>query len=115
MAINYNLSKVNEISENDDDFVLSIIELFTTEIPSDLKSLKAAIKEKNHQTAYAFAHKIKPTLDLMGMNQAHEEVLYIEDWARRLGKRKEVKDTFKSMKDQIKKAIKEIKKDFSIS
>jgi HPt (histidine-containing phosphotransfer) domain-containing protein len=115
MAINYNLSKVNEISENDDDFVLSIIELFTTEIPTDLKALKAGIKEKNHQAAYAFAHKIKPTLDLMGMNPAYEEILYIEDWTKRLGKRKEVKETFKSLKDRIKKAVKEIRKDFNIN
>ena len=39
MAINYNLSKVYALSDNDEEFVLQIIDLFVTEVPQDLKQI----------------------------------------------------------------------------
>ncbi|NBL65887.1 histidine kinase [Flavobacterium sp. NST-5] len=114
MAIHYNLSKVYEISENDDDFVKSIIDLFVSEVPADLKNVKQGIKEKDFKLAYSFAHKIKPTLDLLGMTQGYEEVLRIEAWTKREGKKREIKDTYKSLEDRIEKAVKEVSKDFNL-
>lgn len=114
MAINYNLSKVYALSDNDPEFVIQIITLFVTEIPQDLKHIEIGIKEKNHKQAYAYAHKIKPTLDLLGMIIAHEEILQLEAWTRAEGKKKEIEATFESIQDQVDKAIKEIKKDFEI-
>lgn len=114
MAINYNLSKVYALSDNDPEFVMQIIELFVTEVPQDLKQIELGIKEKDHKQAYAYAHKIKPTLDLLGMSMAYEEILQVEAWTRAEGKRKEIDATFESIQDQVDKAIKEIKKDYEI-
>jgi HPt (histidine-containing phosphotransfer) domain-containing protein len=114
MAINYNLSKVYALSDNDPEFVMQIIELFVTEVPQDLKQIENGIKEKDHKQAYAYAHKIKPTLDLLGMTMAYEEILQVEAWTRAEGKRKEIDATFDSIQDQVDKAIKEIKKDFEL-
>lgn len=114
MAINYNLSKVYALSDNDEEFVLQIINLFVTEVPQDLKQIEIGIKEKDHKQAYAYAHKIKPTLDLLGMTMAYEEILQVEAWTRAEGKRREIDATFESIQDQVEKAIKEIKKDFEI-
>jgi HPt (histidine-containing phosphotransfer) domain-containing protein len=114
MALNYNLAKVYALSDNDPEFVMQIITLFVTEVPQDLAQIKLGIKTKDHKLAYAYAHKIKPTLDLLGMNVAFEEILQIEAWTKREGKRKEIKDTFDSVESQVEKAVKEIKKDFNL-
>jgi HPt (histidine-containing phosphotransfer) domain-containing protein len=113
MALNYNLAKVYAISENDTEFVQQIVSLFISEVPADLQLVKEGIEEKNYKQAYSFAHKIKPTLDLLGMTVAFEEILVVEDWTKREGKRKEIKDTFKDIEDRVEKAVKEIKKDFN--
>jgi ABC-type Fe3+-citrate transport system substrate-binding protein len=76
--------------------------------------IKLGIKTKDHKLAYAYAHKIKPTLDLLGMDQAFQEILQIEAWTKAEGKRKEIKDTFDSVESQIEKAVKEITKDFEL-
>lgn len=115
MAIHYNLSKVYNLSENDPEFVLQIISLFATDIPDDLRHIEQGILLKDYKMARSYAHKIKPTLDLMGMNQAYEELLQIEDWANREGKRKEINATVDSIKIQVEKAIKEIKKNFDFN
>ena|SRR6218665_191713 len=114
MAINYNLAKVYALSDNDPEFVTQIITLFVTEVPDDVKQIDLGIKEKDHKLAYSYAHKIKPSLDLLGMTVAHQEILEVEAWTKREGKRKEIEHTFESIQNQIDKAIKEIKKDFDI-
>jgi len=114
MAINYNLSKVYALSDNDPEFVNEILTLFVTEVPEDLLQIKEGIKKKDHKHAYAYAHKIKPTLDLMGLNVAFEEILQIEAWTKAEGKKKDIKETFKSVKNQVNDAVKEIKKDFDL-
>lgn len=114
MAINYNLYKVYALSENDPEFVNEILTLFVTEVPLDLLQIKEAIKSKNYKQAYLYAHKIKPSLDLMGLNVAFEEILQVEVWTKAEGTKKEIKETFKSLKKHIKEAVKEIKKDFDL-
>ena len=114
MALNYNLSKVYALSDDDPEFVMQIIDLFITEVPEDLKQIETGIDNKDHKYAYAYAHKIKPTLDLLGMSMAYEEILQVEAWTRAEGKKKEIEATFESIQSQVDKAIKEIKKDFEV-
>ncbi len=114
MALNYNLAKVYALSDNDPEFVMQIITLFVTEVPQDMHQIKSGIKAKDHKQAYAYAHKIKPTLDLLGMTMAFEQILQVEAWTKTEGKRKEINDTFESIENQVDKAIKEIRKDFDI-
>ena len=114
MALNYNLAKVYALSENDDDFVMAIVTLFVEEVPVDLLQVKEGVNGKNYEQAYSYAHKIKPSLDLMGMKEAFEEVLQIELWGKSQGKRKEIIEVYKSLENQIEKAVKEVKKDFNL-
>lgn len=114
MAIHYNLAKVYAISDDDKDFVLQIINLFVEEVPVDLKQIKEGIESKNHAHAYGFAHKIKPTLDLLGMEAAHDEILQIEQWTRDKGKKKEIKEIFKSLSARVSNTLGEVKKDFNL-
>jgi HPt (histidine-containing phosphotransfer) domain-containing protein len=114
MALHYNLSKVYALSDNDSEFVNEILTLFVSEVPEDLLQIKEGIKKKDHKHAYAYAHKIKPTLDLLGLNVAFEEILQVEAWTKNEGKKKDIKDTFKSIKNQVNEAVKEIKKDFDL-
>lgn len=114
MALHYNLAKVYALSDNDPEFVMQIVTLFVTEVPEDLLQIKEGIKKKDHKHAYAFAHKVKPTLDLLGLKVAFEEILQVEAWTKAEGEKKEIKETFKSIKNQVNEAVKELKKDFDL-
>ncbi|WP_159801946.1 Hpt domain-containing protein [Flavobacterium sp. MK4S-17] len=114
MAINYNLSKVYAISDNDAEFAKQIVVLFTEEVPAEMHNIKEGLKEKDYSRVYHAAHKIKPTLDLMGMDMAYEDVVTIENWTRAEGKKKEIKDVVKSLKGYINLTVKELKKDFNL-
>ena len=114
MALHYNLAKVYAISENDPDFVHQIVKVFVLDMPTDMEQIKVAIEEKNHQKCFEYTHKIKPSLDLLSLNIALDEVILIELWAKSLCKKKEVIELYRSVSERIEKAIKEIKKDFNL-
>ena len=50
MALQYNLSKVYEISENDVEFALQIVNLFLQEVPDEIKSIKVSEEAKKEKT-----------------------------------------------------------------
>lgn len=114
MALQYNLSKVYEISDNDNEFALQIVNLFLQEVPPEIKNIKEGIELKDYQRTYSAAHKIKPTLDLLGMDLAYDDNMEIMNWTKTEGKRKEIKDVYKKLKDRIDLATDEIKKDFNL-
>jgi len=114
MALNYNLSKVYAISDNDTEFAKQIVTLFNEEVPAEVKNIRKGLKEKDHSRVYHAAHKIKPTLDLLGMDLAYDDILVIENWSKAEGKKKEIKDVVKNLKHLVGLTIKELKKDYSL-
>ncbi len=114
MAQYYNLAKVYARSENEQNEVLDVISFFVNEIPLLLNQMKEGIEEKHYEIVFINAGKIKPSLDLLGMETTFEEILQIEEWTKVKGKRKEIKETYKSIANEIEKAIKEIKKNFNL-
>lgn len=114
MALTYNLSKVYAISDNDADFARQIVVLFMEEVPPEITNIKDGLEEKDHKKVYQAAHKIKPTLDLLGMDLAYEDVLVIEAWTRAEGKKKEIKEVVKSLKHRVDDTLKELKKDYDL-
>ncbi|MBF01481.1 Hpt domain-containing protein [Flavobacterium coralii] len=114
MALNYNLSKVYAISDNDVDFARQIVVLFTEEVPAEIVNIKEGLKEKDYQRVYQAAHKIKPTLDLLGMDIAYRDVIAIEAWTKAEGKKREIKDVVKNLRKYIKLTLKELKKDYDL-
>lgn len=113
MALNYNLAKVYALWGNEIEVAHQKIIGFIAEIPIDVMNIKLGIRDKEYDLAHQYAVKIKPSLDLFGMTVAFEEVLQIEAWCKKEGKRREIKATFDSVESQIEKAIKEMKKDFT--
>ena len=114
MALKYNLSKVYALSDDNFEYVQQMVHTFAIEVTEDLKKIKEGIDNKNHQQTYTYAHKIKPSLDLMGLHLAFEEMLQVEAWTKVHGRKKDIIETFKSVKKRIKEAVKEIKKDFDL-
>ena len=114
MAIHYNLEKVFERSKGDDFLVKKEIKSFISEIPLELKNLISTIKNKQYKTVNELAKTIKPILELMGMTIAHDEMLQVENWAIKQGKRREIEATIESIKTQIEKAVKEMNKEYKV-
>src|SRR5680860_99867 len=110
----YNLDKINEMADGDEDFINSVISVFLEEVPQDLEDLEIALNQKNHEQAYQLAHKIKPNVDLLGMEQTREAALEIETLGKQGADISAMEKIFHMLKKDIYQVVGELKKDFHL-
>jgi HPt (histidine-containing phosphotransfer) domain-containing protein len=108
----YSLDKINEMAEGDQDFINSVVSVFLEEVPEDLLALETALEENNYQMVYQLAHKIKPNVDLLGMEQTRAAALEIETLGKSESNMEEIKRIFPSLKNDIHQVVSELKNDF---
>ncbi|UJH68005.1 Hpt domain-containing protein [Allomuricauda sp. SCSIO 65647] len=110
----YSLEKVNEMAEGDEDFVLSVVSVFLEEVPEDLTALEDAIDRKDFEQVYKLAHKIKPNVDLLGMEQTRAIALEIETLGKNESNLEQIEGKFPLLKKDIEQVIAELKSDFDL-
>ena len=110
----YNLDKINEMAEGDEDFINSVISVFLEEVPQDLEDLEKALNEQNHEQVYKLAHKIKPNVDLLGMEQTRAAALQMETLGKEQASISEIQQIFPVLKKDIHQVVAELKNDFHL-
>jgi len=110
----YNLDKINEMADGDEEFINSVISVFLEEVPQDLEGLESALEEQNYEQVYQLAHKIKPNVDLLGMEQTRATALQIETLGKSAANISEIRDVFPVLKKDIHQVVSELKKDFNL-
>lgn len=76
------LSYLREVAMGDEDIVIETTQTFLENAPEALDQIQEAYSNQELQTLYKQAHKIKPNLQYMGMEQARELILEIEEQAK---------------------------------
>ena len=113
MSKYYDLKDVNEMAGGDDDFVKVIIQTFLEEIPPDVRSMTEAIENGNPSLAYQYAHKMKPNLQLFGLDLM-EPILTIEAWSKGNAKESAAKAAGEKIDVKVERARVQLKDDFDL-
>jgi CheY-like chemotaxis protein len=77
----YDLSKLTEIARGNKPFIDKMIKLFIEQIPVSVEEIQNAYLDKNFDTIKRVAHRIKPSIDNMGISSLKTEVREIETLA----------------------------------
>ncbi len=77
----YSIENLKEVMGDDPEFISVVVQTFLDEIPSDLEGLKSAIAEGDRKRAYSFAHKMKPNIEMFGVDLM-KNIRSIETWSR---------------------------------
>ncbi|MGJ8659806.1 Hpt domain-containing protein [Cellulophaga fucicola] len=110
----YSLDKLNEMAEGDTEFINSVVSVFLEEVPEDLDLLEKAIESKDYEPTYQLAHKIKPNVDLLGMEQTRAAAFEIETLGKEKGDFVKIEETFKLLKIDVQQVVSELKNDFNL-
>ncbi|HUH47508.1 MAG TPA: Hpt domain-containing protein [Arenibacter sp.] len=108
----YNLDKIQEMAEGDEEFIKSVVTVFLEEVPSDLSELERALGLKDYDAVYKLAHKIKPNVDLLGMEQTRDIAWQIETFGKNGENKEEIARLVPLLKKDIDQVISELKNDF---
>lgn len=110
----YNLDKINEMADGDDEFIKSVVAVFLEEVPQDLEELEKALGLKNYDAVYKLAHKIKPNVDLLGMEQSRVIALQIETLGKKVENTPEIDRLVPLLKKDVHQVITELRNDFGL-
>lgn len=74
----YDLAMIHSISGGDNAFIKKMILLFIETVPSNVKELVDATQHKNWEQVSKMAHKLKSTIDSMGIRSIHDQIRAVE-------------------------------------
>lgn len=113
MEQHYKLTKIRELSDNDQDFIEALVATFIDEVPPDAQILEESVKAKNYLATYKTAHKMKPTVDMFDLGVL-DDLIEIQDWGKFEKTDLDVTDKLELVMSAIKNATAEIKADFGL-
>ena len=113
MEEHYKLSRVRELADNDEDFVMSLAQAFLEEVPEDADRLAKAVADKDYFNAYQAAHKMKPTIDLFELGVL-DELILVQDWGKFEKTGEDVSEPLQKVLAAVANAEQEIKEDFGL-
>ncbi|MAW94834.1 MULTISPECIES: Hpt domain-containing protein [unclassified Leeuwenhoekiella] len=113
MPKHYDLYQLEDMSGGDKEFMQTVVETFLTEIPPDLQSMNMAIDNDNHRMAYQFAHKMKPNLEMFGIDLIRE-ISAMERWADSTKPTSAIRPQLETINKMVSDAIEEMRKDWKM-
>ena len=78
----YNLHQLQAISRNDDAYCKKMIGIFIEQSTSSLSKIIEAYQNKDLAVVYSISHRIKPSIDLMGIELLKDSIRYIEKYSK---------------------------------
>jgi len=109
----YNLDEVKEMADGDEEFMLVVVQTFLEEIPPDVAAMKEAILNDNPSLAYQYAHKMKPNLQLFGLNLM-DQIKVIEAWSKQGKREDDVPGAAETISKKVDVAASALKRDFKL-
>ena len=78
----YSLAQLEELAGGDQEFVLSMVDTFLEHTPQQLEELKQARQNGDLEKVGAISHKIKPNIDLFGLNEIAQPIRDLEQMGK---------------------------------
>ena len=74
----YDLAMIRSVSGGDEAFIRKMILLFIDTVPQNVQELVEASGQKNWEQVSKMAHKLKSTIDSMGIRSIHDQIRAVE-------------------------------------
>lgn len=109
----YDLTMIREIAHGNDDFVRKMMSLFVDTIPPAIEELKQHLNEKNWHALGAVAHKIKPSIDTMGISSLKDIIRSVEKNGKEMINLEELPELLHQVEDVLTRVINELKSELT--
>ena len=110
----YNLDMLKEMCGGDKSFLTMMIQLFVDTVPEIITQMKTASKAGNWVEVGGLAHKVKPTIDSMGIESLKEVIRDIEMQGKSSSNTENIPDKVETVTSTLQECIDQMKKDFSL-
>lgn len=110
----YDLSAVEALCGGDQEFIKTMAKMFVDTMPQSIGEIKDAVASENWEMVGKHAHKMKSTIDSMGINSIKEDIRTVET----NGKAKTNPDLIRSVVEKVvavlNDCVAQIKNDYAL-
>jgi HPt (histidine-containing phosphotransfer) domain-containing protein len=110
----YDISQILSVSRGDQGFVQTMIRMFVVQTPLYIGKIVDHYEKGNYTEMGEEAHKLKPSIYAMGMNDLKRVVSDIVNAGRNNQVTDELADQIHTLKTSSAKIIQELKKDYGL-
>ena len=107
------MKTIIESSQNNDEFVKKMIDLFIKIIPNAIEEMNTAYHQQNFQTIYNVAHRIKPSVNHMGIKSLKEDMNTLERLANEEPGSLQIPILLNKISNILSTVISDLKKEYS--
>ncbi|MBI1306928.1 MAG: hypothetical protein GC181_10020 [Bacteroidetes bacterium] len=93
----YSLEQLEAMSAGDEVFINKMVEMFIHMTPESVDRMVTALANGDYEDLGAAAHKIKPSIDMMGIVALRQKIRDLEQW----GKNKTNVDQIPALLDDV--------------
>ena len=109
----FDLSYLRSISDNNEEFIMDMMQTFVQAIPGIIDDMHVAMKSKDWEKVSRLAHQIKPSFTLLGVRDLRTSILFIEENGRNRTKLNELSDVTEKFIKSCRALVQEFNKALS--
>jgi CheY-like chemotaxis protein len=107
----YNLNVLRNSSRGSDGFVLKMVGVFVEQIIATIEKIDAAFESNNFSEISRLIHKIRPSVDNMGILSIQSEMKTLEIIAKETQNKGQITAIYKLVKETLQLVISQLQKD----
>ena len=108
MGDKIDLTYLREISDNNDEFIIQIIEMFLQKTPEALEEMNASFKQQNWKELRMIAHRIKPSFNYVGASTIQKKLALIENYSESQSNLDKIEDLIHEVEDSSRSVFSEL-------
>ncbi len=101
----YDLNRLKEMANGNENFVPDMLKLFLNLVPKSIDLINDSSKNNDLETVRRTAHKIKPSINNLGINSIKEDILLLEKWDELNQSKDELETTIKKVNNVIHQVV----------
>lgn len=109
-SVLYNLDTLQKLFKNDQNQIKLMIDIFINQIDSICPEINAAYLNGNLNTVYRLVHKIKPSIETMGITGIKEAIRYIEKSTKENSNSVQLQEYITKLINTLNESVNQIKK-----
>lgn len=110
----YDLTMVETISGGDQAFIKKMVQLFIDTMPQNVNDLQQALQQENWEMVGKHAHKMKSTIDSMGIDLLKDDIRTVEASGKHKTGLEAIPALITKVADTIQQCVSQIKSDFGL-
>jgi HPt (histidine-containing phosphotransfer) domain-containing protein len=110
----YDLTMVRAVSGGDESFIKKMVLLFVETVPPSVKDMQAAVATEEWEQVGKLAHKLKSTVDSMGIISLKDDIRSLENYGKNRLELAAIPGLAQRVTEKIEAVIKQLNTDFAL-